>query len=94
MATIDTTSMTRFILTLEEYQSGRMLNLQQKQVLQNILASISEDRLALTYDSQEHNSFIQREAELQGQAGIIKLLLSNSEEAEQEALVGNSQQQY
>lgn len=71
-------SFTRYQLTEEEQLSGQILTTSNYHVIQNLIADAAEARLAHTYDPANHLSFIQREAELQGQIGILKFLLEAS----------------
>jgi hypothetical protein len=87
MATLDSTSLTRFTLTEEEELSGQILSLGNKQVIQNRLADCCEAKINLKFDASDINNFLQQEAELQGQIGILKLLLETSMQAEKEVVL-------
>lgn len=86
MATVITTSLTRFQLTDAEQTLGCILTTNQKYVLHNMLADAAEEKVALKFDPLNPVSFAQQEAELQGKIGIIKYILECSNIAEQEHL--------
>lgn len=79
MADLAPTSFTRWILTDEEEKQGSILTIGQIQVLQNQLADIAEEKIALEIDPSQFDSYLQREAGLAGQMAIIKHLLDQSE---------------
>lgn len=81
MSIMRVTSFTSYDLTPAEQLSGSILSTMQVQVIQNLICGIAESKLVLTLDTSNPNSFIQREAELQGQLGILKHLLATSEES-------------
>lgn len=85
MSTPRITSFTSYNLTAEEYTSGTILSVLQVQVIQNLICDTAEAKIALTFDTANPQSFIQKEAELQGQIGILKHLLALSEESIQQA---------
>jgi hypothetical protein len=66
---------TRFQLTPEEIQNGHTLTTNNLYILQNFICDAAEEKLALKYDPSHPLEFAQREAELQGQIGILKLLV-------------------
>lgn len=70
-------------LSQSEEEAGQVFTREQKMVLQNKLASIAQDKLNLTFDPANVNQFIQREAELQGQMGVINWLLDTSNQVEE-----------
>lgn len=72
----------RFNLTEEEILQGRILNLYQKQVIQNELADIADQLLALDYDPTNNLKWIQDNAFLKGQLGLFRQMLEASEAAE------------
>jgi hypothetical protein len=90
MAILNTqTSFVSWILTPEEEAQGSVFSLTQKQLIQNRIAVLAEEKLALTYDPNEPMKFLQTEAELQGQIGILKYLLTMSQDVE--AMSGNAE---
>ena len=66
---------TRYQLTPEEIQSGQALTTNNLYLMQNLICDAAEEKLALKYDPTNPMAFAQREAELQGQIGILKLLV-------------------
>jgi hypothetical protein len=82
MATLKVNSFASWELTRSEEESGSILNSTQKMVLQNKLADIAAAKLTLKYDSTASTVFMQQEAELVGQMGIIQWLLDTSEQVE------------
>lgn len=87
MAQIKTTSLTRWDLTEQEITNGTILSQEHKYVIQNLIADATEEKLNLTFDPTNPMNFMQREAELTGQIGILKVLLDSSLEAEQLAVL-------
>ena len=65
-----------YSLTPAEVSAGSTFSLDQKAVIQNLIGGIAEEKIALTFDPTNPQIFIQREAELAGQIGILKYLLS------------------
>ena len=73
------TTFTRYSLTKEEQTSGQALTTNNLAVIQNFICDAAEERLALKYDPANPLLWAQREAELQGQIGILKLLVELSQ---------------
>ena len=46
--------------------------------MQNLISAAAEEKLGLTFDPTNPNPFIQREAELTGQIGILRMLIELS----------------
>lgn len=65
-----------YSLTPAQILAGSTFTLDQKAVIQNLIGGIAEEKIALTFDPTNPQVFIQREAELMGQLGILKYLLS------------------
>lgn len=63
-------------LTPAQVAAGSTFTLDQKAVIQNLISDIAEEKITLTFDPSNPNVFIQRDAELMGQLGILKYLLS------------------
>lgn len=84
MAHITTNSFSSYILTDEERLHGALLTLTQKQLIQNEIATIAEEKLALEVDPNNVMPFIQAEAGLAGQMAALKWLLDLSEASEEE----------
>lgn len=68
-------SFIKYILTEAERKAGSVYSTEQRAVIQNLIADIAEEKVALTYDPDNPLQFAQREAELTGQIGILKYLL-------------------
>jgi len=75
MATLLPSTFTRYKLTPEEQTNGQTLTTNNLYVLQNFICDAAEEKLALKFDPEHPMLFAQREAELQGQIGILKLLV-------------------
>ena len=75
MAQLKTTLFTRYTLTDEEELAGIQYTTEQRMFMQNIIADSAEEKVRLTFDPTNPNSFIQREAELQGVIGVLTALL-------------------
>jgi len=82
MAQMITNSFVSYVLTSAEEQAGTILSQNQKMVLQNKLSQVAEAKLRLTFDPANIQQFLQQEAELQGQIGILTWLLDSSTELE------------
>lgn len=82
MAKIGIGTFTHFDLTREDTLRGSVLNLDQRQLLQNDLAQIADSRLNLDYDPESPLKFTQNEAFLKGQMSIIRVMLLRSDESE------------
>lgn len=63
-------------LTPSQVVAGSTFTSDQRFVIQNLIGAAAEEKIALTFDPTNPSSFIQREAELMGQIGILKYLLS------------------
>ena len=82
MSQIRVNSFTSYDLTSAEEQAGSILNHNQKLVLQNKLAFLAETKIRLKFDPSHVQEFLQQEAELQGQIGILTWLLETSAQIE------------
>lgn len=78
-------SFTTYALTEEDALTGSVFTPLQKQVLNNHLASLAEEKLTLEFDVNNDKSFIQQEAYKTGQIKLLQYLLDNSQ-ANQELL--------
>lgn len=85
-------SFTRYKLTDEEIIRGQVLTTENAHVIQNLIADAAESKLNLKFDPTNSMAFVQEEAELQGQLGILRLLLDMSLQA-QSAIRHNSHSQ-
>ena len=81
MAIIIPTSFTKYQLTKEETIAGSLLNDNQKQVIQNLLADTAEQKINLNYNAAELLVFAQEEARLTGQMEILRTILALDEQA-------------
>jgi hypothetical protein len=72
-----------FPTDLEAKQSS-ILTGPQKMWLQYNLSNIANEKLAMEFTPNDLNTFMQREAELKGQIGILQYLLDCSQTAEDE----------
>lgn len=72
-----------WILTDEEFVQGSILTITQKQCIQNQIAQLAQEKINLTYNPENPNRFLQREAELQGSITALQYLLTLSNTAEQ-----------
>jgi hypothetical protein len=66
---------TRYQLTLEETKNGQSLTTDNLYFIQNLICDAAEEKLSLKFDPSSPLQFAQREAELQGQIGILKMLV-------------------
>lgn len=83
MAHLDPTNpFQAWVLSPEEYLHAQVLTSLQKQYLQNERAVLANKRIALRYDPEHPQKFLQADAELQGQIGILSYLLEMSHSAE------------
>ena len=60
----------------EELNTLPGFTLEQRQFLQNELAAAVSEKVALTFDPEHPQLFMQTEAELQGKMNVLKYLLS------------------
>lgn len=82
MAKILTTSLTRYELNAEEEIRAAVLTPEQKMGIQNELAQIAEQQLAIKIDPQNPLAAMQEQSYLSGQTDILKFLFTKSEVAE------------
>lgn len=71
-------SFSSYFMLEEDVITNSIFTLGQQQVLQNLLATKAEEKLALDFDVTNPNSFIQQEAYHKGQIDLLKYLLDNS----------------
>ena len=65
----------RYHLTEDEQAQAYSLSTLNLQHLQNLICSAAEEKLSMKFDPSNPLAFAQREAELQGQIGILKYLV-------------------
>jgi hypothetical protein len=82
MSTQISNTFTSYSLTSEELQQGSILTSLQKQCIQNQISALAEQKLRLKYDPVNPMTFLQEEAELQGQLIALQYLFTLSEAAE------------
>ncbi len=75
------TSFTKVDLNSTEYKAGCALTHLNLAVIQNLIADIAEEKLALKFTPNDVLSFAQQEAELAGQLSILKHLVDLHETA-------------
>jgi len=75
-------SFVSYALTTAEEQAGTILSQPQKMVLQNKLCQLAETKLRLTFDPDNIQKYLQEEAELQGQLGILTWIFESSSQVE------------
>lgn len=76
----------QFNLSDHEVLTGQTMNHYQKQVIQNMLADYSIEKISLVYTPDNHLGFVQAEAELAGKIGVLKYILECSNSATAEIL--------
>jgi hypothetical protein len=84
MATLKLGTFSTYELSSRETLSGGVLNTDQKNLFQNLLAEAAESRLALDYSPEKPLEFAQNEAFLKGQIQLLKYLLDNSDACEKQ----------
>lgn len=70
---------TEYELSDAELKLGSIFTDTNRAIIQNLIAKAASDKIALTYDVNSPMTFVQREAELQGQIGILTYLLNLSD---------------
>lgn len=91
MAKIAVGTFTHWDLTNPEILAGSILTTDQKHLLQNELAQVAENKLALTFDTTNPTKFAQDEAFLSGQMSILRVMLIRSDESEHSLLLASQQ---
>lgn len=82
MSHLTLNSFSSYHLTDDETTLGSVLTLTQKQVLQNQLATCAEEKLALVFDTEKPQEFVQQEAFKRGQIEMLSYILDCSATAE------------
>lgn len=72
---------TQYEMSPEEESQSKILSFEQRANIQNHLSRCAQAKLELIYDSNNPVSSMQAEAEIQGQIGILKLILQEDEDA-------------
>ena len=78
MARILPNSFTAYVLTEDQIKSGTQLTPENVYVIQNHISALAEEKLNLIFDPLNPMSFALRNAELQGQIDILKMLVDAS----------------
>lgn len=68
----------RYYLGAEEQVQAETLTSLNLQSIQNLLCDCAEAKVNLKFDPLHTGDFLQKEAELQGQIGILRLLIDQS----------------
>lgn len=71
-------------LSQKELIEGRILSPVQLARMQNLLATYADDILALRFDPQKPQEYIQADAELKGKLVLLQFLVADSADAQQE----------
>jgi|JI10StandDraft_1071094.scaffolds.fasta_scaffold3499394_1 hypothetical protein len=72
-------SFNRYELSEEETKAGSSFSLSQQAVIQNLLSTVSEEKLHLVLDPQNITAYAQQEAYLRGQLDMLRHLLDLSQ---------------
>jgi hypothetical protein len=83
---------TKTVLAPSEELAGFNLPVLTRAVLHNLRVDIAEQRLALDLDTRNVTAFVQAEAELKGQLGILNYILNRCEDILIEKEVKQQQQ--
>ena len=78
MSHLTTNTFSKWALLEEEELQGSIFTLDQLKVLQNNLSDKAEFRLALDFDPDKPQDFIQQEAYTKGQIELLRYLIDNS----------------
>lgn len=79
MSTLNTSSsFISYNLTSQELLEGYNLNISNQQVIQNDMAQIAEQLIALDFDPTEPQKFVQNNAFLRGQLSAFQTILERS----------------
>jgi len=94
MSHLEENTFSSYQLTDEEVMQGSLLTLTQKQVIQNDISLYAEQKLALEFDTNTPQLFIQQESKLSGQIQALRYRLDCSEASEAAIEALNNPQQY
>ena len=84
MARLQDNDFSSYALTEEEELQGALLTITQRQVIQNQLSAVACEKLALEFNTDKPDSFIQQEAYKRGQLDLLSYLLDQSQSAVEE----------
>lgn len=76
----------KYDLTEKEYDLSFDYTTLQLVQLRNIRTDAAEEKVTLKYDSLNPMAFVQREAELQGQIGVLTVLINSCMEIQEKKL--------
>ncbi len=79
MATLITNTFSAYHLTDQEALQGSILTITQLQVLQNQLAQVAEEKLALDFDPTNPTTYAQQEAYMKGQMDLLLYIIDSSQ---------------
>ena len=82
MAELSIGTFTHWKLSDQELLQGGILSPQQKQLIQNDLATTAEQILNLVYDPTSPLEFVQQDANFKGYMQALRAILARSDEAE------------
>lgn len=71
-------SFNRYELNEDEQRAGQALSLSNQAVIQNLIATIAEEKLHLVLDTNNITAYAQQEAYLRGQLDILRHILDLS----------------
>lgn len=71
-------SFNRYELNEDEQRAGQALSLSNQAVIQNLIATIAEEKLHLVLDANNITAYAQQEAYLRGQLDILRHILDLS----------------
>ena len=83
MASLIPNSFSSYDLTEEEEIQGNLLTQVQKQVIQNNIVNLAEEKINLVLDPTLSTEYVQREAGLAGQIAALRYRLELSESTEE-----------
>lgn len=83
MSTETKNTFSSYELQDKEQLQGLLLTSLQRQVIHNMRTGIAEEKLVLTYDPKEPQTFVQQEAYLRGQLDAFTYLLDSAISAEE-----------
>ncbi len=79
MATLITNTFSAYHLTDQEALQGSILTVTQLQVIQNQLARVAEEKLALDFDPANPITYAQQEAYMKGQMDLLLYIIDSSQ---------------
>jgi len=86
-------SFTSYVMSDQDVIEGSIFTVLQTQVLHNLRSTYAESKIALDYDPEHKEKFLQDEASLKAKIDLLTYLLDNSEAVQFELANFNKQQQ-